>query len=74
MKCKECGGKLKPKIDFFNQDNPNGFKEIQEDIKKEFKFDLPELTGYNCIKCGACYDANFNREKYNIGWLTSERD
>ena len=68
-KCKECGGELKPKIDFFNQDNPNGFKELQKDIKKEFKVDASKLPGYNCIECGACYDENFKRENINMAWL-----
>jgi hypothetical protein len=69
MRCKECGGELRPKADFFKQDGPEKYEEIKKKFKKEFGTDLPEPTGYNCIKCGACYDNNYKREEINLGWL-----
>ena len=68
-KCKKCGGELKPKIDFFRQNDKNGFKKIQESFRKEFGKELPEPKGYNCISCGACYDQDLKREKLNLAWL-----
>jgi len=69
IKCKDCGGTLKPKIKFFNQSDPNGFSKLAESFKKEFGKELKVLKGYNCIKCGSCYDLNFKRQKFNILWM-----
>lgn len=68
MKCQECSGELKPKVEFFKQGNPDRFKEFQKKAKKEFGFDLPEPKGYNCIECCACYNEKFERERCNICW------
>lgn len=67
--CEECGGELKPKVDFFKQKGEKHYQEMKEKFKKEFGQELPEPEGYNCIKCGACYSTDFKREKFNIGWI-----
>ena len=69
-----CNGELKPKIDFFKQNGENKYKEVQEDFKKQFGRSLEEPTGYNCVECGACYDDNFKREAYSIGWLGDKNE
>ena len=65
-KCEECGGELKPKIEFYGKDH---FKKLQKSFKKKFKEELQEPKGYNCIVCGLCYDENFKKENHSIGWL-----
>ena len=67
MKCK-CGGELKLKKSFFQRSSKEWHR-MSERFRKEFGDKLPIPKGYNCIKCGACYDEEFKREKYNIGWL-----
>lgn len=68
-KCRECGGELKLKIDFFKLDEKNRLEKMNESFKKKFGNDLPTPKGYNCIECGACYDEKFEREELNVGWL-----
>lgn len=69
QRCKECGGELRLKIDFFKQDGEDRLEKLKKSFKKKFSVNLPELKGYNCIECGACYDEKFEREELNVGWL-----
>jgi len=71
MKCDECDGEVKPKIDFYKQDKDGKdweqFKKIEKQMKKE-GIDW-EPKGYNCIKCGKCWDELFQQEQIRMGWL-----
>lgn len=72
IRCKKCGGKLKPKMDFFKQNGKKHFEKMKENFKKEFCEELEELKGYNCCTCGACYSENFKREKWSVRWLKND--
>lgn len=72
-----CGGELKPKLEFFKNDGEDKFKEMQQSFKKMFgkrkdykPLELPK--GFNCIVCGKCYNEDFKKENYSIGWLGGE--
>ena len=71
LQCDECDGKVKQKIDFYKQDKDGRdwkkFKEIKEEMQKK-GLDW-EPKGYNCIKCGKCWDELFQPEEIRMGWL-----
>lgn len=68
-KCELCGGELKKKEDFFKQAGNERFKEFKRKFKETFGHNLEIPIGYNCIKCGQCYDHNFFQEPYKLQWL-----
>ena len=69
-RCIECGGMLKPKIEFFKQSGEENFKTVVEGFEElTGKTVGEEFVGYNCVACGACYDKEYKKEGFSIGWL-----
>lgn len=62
----ECGGEIRPTIDFFEKENREKKK---KDFKERFGKELPDLKNYNCINCGQCFDENFKKMSIRLGWL-----
>ena len=58
----ECGGELQHKLVLYG----NKWPTLKKTFKKEFGKELEIPVGYWCPKCGACYNKNFKRERYNI--------
>ncbi len=71
-KC-DCGGELKLKKDFFNQDDSNTYDKLREEIKKEYGSYI-DVKGYNCIVCGQCYNENYQKEDMCLGWMGEKND
>lgn len=74
LKC-NCGGEIKPMMDFFKQDDPEGKRreKMQKNFKKIFGKDLPDFKGFNCIECGQAYNEQLQKEPWKLGWLDGKK-
>lgn len=70
--CK-CGGEIRPTIDFYKQDGEEKFERVKKDAMKEFGLDFAKVMGYNCIKCGLCFDENMKEMNFRLGWLGGQK-
>ena len=72
-KCAECSGELKNKMDFYKSKGEERYRVMKEVFKELTGYDIEEqLTGYNCVECGACYDEDMGRQDYTMEWLGEE--
>ena len=67
--CIYCQAEIKPVEGFFKQAGEEDYKEMRENFKKEFGFDLKKSKNFNCLSCGQVYDKSGNPLQFKLGWL-----